>query len=98
MNLFEYLKAETYEIINPLEAKTFQGLLESLTGAIREIAIVIAGVMYVWAGVQLLTSQGKPEKVTSAKKLLWYTTIGLVIILIGSGFIDLIKSILEAGV
>lgn len=89
--------SNTYRIENPLKADDFQGLLQTVAGGIREVAIVIAVIMYVWAGVQLLTSQGKPEKVASAKKLLWYTTIGLVVVLIGEGFIDLIKSILNAG-
>ena len=61
------------------------------------MAIPIAVAMIVYAGILFLTSQGDPGKITKARQVLTYAVIGLAIILIGSGFITLIQSILELG-
>ncbi len=92
-----FLLAQTYTIENPLGTKDIGELFRRLSGALLDIAIPIAVVMYVWAGILLLTAGGKPENVTKAKKFFLYTTIGLVVIFIGGGFVSLIQSILNAG-
>ena len=53
--------------------------------------------MIVWAGIRFLYSRGNPTEVTAAKKILQYAIVGLAIILIGSGFVTLIESILNLG-
>ncbi len=87
----------TYTIPNPLGTTDITTLFQKLSAALLDIAIPIAVVMYVWAGILLLTAGGKPENVAKAKKYFLYTTIGLVVIFIGGGFVSLIRSILNAG-
>ena len=53
--------------------------------------------MIVYSGVLFLTAQGNPQTVTKARDLLKWAVVGLAIILIGSGFITLIQSILDLG-
>ena len=89
--------ARTYTITNPLSANNLQDVLNSRTGRFMEIVIPIAVIMYVWAGVNLLIAAGRPEYINRAKTIFRYTTIGLVVIFIGGGFVDLIRSILNAG-
>jgi len=53
--------------------------------------------MIILAGIMFLISRGEPNKIQTAKKILLYAVIGLAVILIGKGFVDLINSIIELG-
>ncbi len=89
----------TFNIENPLKggANDFAGLVNIIAQWIFNLAIPIAVAMIVYAGILFLTAAGEPAKVTKAKEVLKYAVIGLAIILIGKGFVTLIKSILELG-
>jgi hypothetical protein len=89
----------SFNIPNPLRggANDFASLIRIIAQWIFNLAIPIAVAMIVYAGILFLTSQGEPAKITKAKEVLTYAVIGLAIILIGSGFITLIQSILELG-
>ena len=89
----------SFEIPNPLKggATDFAGLVKVIAQWLFNLAIPIAVAMIVYAGILFLTSQGDPGKITKARQVLTYAVIGLAIILIGSGFITLIQSILELG-
>ena len=87
-----------YTIPNPLGPNSdFTTLFSKISAAILYVAIAVATVMYVWAGVLYLTAGAKPGNVDKAKKYFLYTTLGLVVIFIGGGFVDLIRSILNVG-
>jgi len=57
--------------------------------------VPVATIIFLYAGFLFLTSGGDEEKVKKAKRAVTYAIVGLVIVLIGAGFITLIKSILE---
>ncbi len=85
------------EIENPIGASTLEDIVKGISSHIIEIVIPIAVLMYVLAGVNLLIAAGRPEYITRAKTIFKWTTIGLLVIFIGGGFVDLIRSILNAG-
>lgn len=89
----------SFNIENPLKggASDFTSLVKIIAQWIFNLAIPIAVAMIVYSGILFLTAQGEPGKVTKAKDVLKYAVIGLAIILIGSGFVTLIQSILELG-
>ena len=89
----------SFEIPNPLKggASDFTSLVKIIAQWIFNLAIPIAVAMIVYSGILFLTAAGEPAKVTKAKEVLKYAVIGLAIILIGSGFVTLIQSILELG-
>lgn len=88
-----------FEVPNPLQggANTVAELVGIIVKWIFSIAIPIAVAVIVYSGILFLTSKGDPGKVTKAREMLQYAVIGLAIILVGSGFISLIRSILELG-
>ncbi|MEX2090615.1 MAG: pilin [Candidatus Paceibacterota bacterium] len=88
-----------FEIPNPLSggADDLAGLVKVLAQWLFNLAIPIAVVMIVYSGVLFLTAQGNPQQVTKAKDVLKWAVVGLAIILIGSGFVTLIQSILDLG-
>lgn len=89
----------SFEITNPLKggATDFTSLVKIIAQWIFNLAIPIAVAMIVYSGILFLTAQGEPAKVTKAKEVLKYAVIGLAIILIGSGFVTLIQSVLDLG-
>lgn len=84
---------------NPLKggASDFTSLVKIIAQWIFNLAIPIAVAMIVYSGILFLTAAGETAKVTKAREVLKYAVIGLAIILIGSGFVTLIQSILELG-
>lgn len=85
-----------FNIQNPLGASDLADIIKKLTDALRNLAIPVGVVMILWAGFNYLTAAGNPAKITKANKILMYTAIGLAIVFIGGGFVDLIKSIIGA--
>ncbi|PIR42100.1 MAG: hypothetical protein COV30_00140 [Candidatus Yanofskybacteria bacterium CG10_big_fil_rev_8_21_14_0_10_37_15] len=88
-----------FSIPNPLKggADDLSGLIKIIAQWIFNLAIPIAVIMIIYSGVLFLTAQGNSQQVTKAKDVLKWAVVGLAIILIGSGFVTLIKSILELG-
>lgn len=90
-------KEYPFQVPNPLQgdAETVADLVGLIVKWLFSIAIPIAVAVIVYSGILFLTSKGDPGKITKAKQFLTYAVIGLAIILVGSGFISLIRSILE---
>lgn len=85
-----------FKIENPLGSRDLDELIGKLTDALRNLAIPVGVVMILWGGFNYLTAAGNPTKIQKANKILLYTAIGLAIVFIGGGFVDLIKSIIGA--
>src|SRR3989344_1652576 len=83
------------QLCNPVGINNLKDLAVRIGGVIKDLAIPIPVIIIIWAGVQFLIAGGNTERVTTARKALAYAVIGLAIIFIGSGFIDLIQSILS---
>ena len=86
-----------YTIDNPLGVQNLEDIFKVITGRLLEIVIPIAVLLYIYAGVTLLIANGRQDYVKRAKETFTTTSIGLFVILIGGGFVDLIRSILNAG-
>ncbi|MEK7194971.1 MAG: hypothetical protein AAB561_00015 [Patescibacteria group bacterium] len=86
-----------FDIPNPIKANDFIGLITEISRWITAIAIPIAVITIVYAGILWLTAGAYPKNVDKAKQVLRYALIGLAIIIIGRGFITLIESIINLG-
>ncbi len=80
---------------NPLGVDSFQELIKIIGDKLLIIAIPIAVIFIIWAGIRFVVSKGEKGEIDAAKKMLWYTIIGLAVIFIGKGFITLITDILN---
>lgn len=78
---------------NPLTATSFSEITENIIKWIVNIGILIAVVMIIYSGLLFMTAAGEEEKITKAKKALMWSLIGLAILLIGKGWISIIKSL-----
>jgi len=83
---------------NPIQGVDDLGdVVKRISDSLFGIAVPIAALMYIYAGIKMMLSRGKPEGYREAGKIILYTSIGLAIILIGEGFVSLIKSIIALG-
>ena len=82
------------QICNPLTTDSFEDLLGAITNFIFWVGMALAPVMLIIAGFMFVTSAGSPERVKTAQKMALYTVIGLAIILLASGLVAVLKSII----
>lgn len=87
-------KSSWATIENPLKYDNFQDILGAVANFLWKIGLALAPVMLIIAGFMFVTSGGSPERVAGAKKMMLYTLIGLAIILLASGLIAVLKSII----
>ena len=87
--------SQSFEIPNPIGVDNFQDLVNIIGRWIFNLAIPIAVIIIIYAGVLMLTSGGEPKRFQQGTQALKYAVIGLAVVLIGKGFVSLIKSILS---
>lgn len=83
--------------IEPYGPTDFVDLVNTIARWIFNIAIPVAIIMIIYAGIMMILAQGDSGKFNKARDILKYAVLGLVVIFIGKGFISLIKSILSLG-
>ncbi|XOB41973.1 MAG: hypothetical protein ACKKMS_01105 [Candidatus Nealsonbacteria bacterium] len=88
------LMAQIIEIENPLEAESFEDLLNAIVNFIFWVAIAIAPIMIMIAAFFFLTAGGDPKRIETAKKIILWTLIGLAIILLAKGLISVLREII----
>jgi len=81
-------------ISNPLNADSFSELIQGIINWVIIIGQSIAVIMIIWSGFLFMTSEGDPEKISKAKKSLTWALVGLLVLLIGDGFIGIVKDLL----
>jgi len=59
------------------------------------LGLLIAVVMFIWVGISWM--RGTPDSQQRAKRRFWNVSIGVVIILMASGFVEFVKSVLGCG-
>jgi type IV secretory pathway VirB2 component (pilin) len=86
---------QNFEILNPIGIDSFQDLVNVIGRWIFNLAIPIAVIIIIYAGVLMLTSGGDPGRFKNGRQALLYAVLGLAVVLIGKGFVTLIQSILS---
>lgn len=82
-------------IENPLKADTLPKFINKIIDFIFVIAIALAPLLTLIAGFYFITSGGDPGRVKTAKDIILYTFIGLLIIFLAKGVISVIQSVLS---
>ena len=80
---------------NPLCAKSFEELLNIVVNIVFTISLAIAPILFILAGFYFVTAAGKPEQVETAKKMILWTVIGLIVIICSKGIINLFTEIMQ---
>ena len=88
------LSVSAINIENPIKYNTFVELINAIIIFIYEISLVLATLFIVIAGFYFVTASGDPAKIKTGQDIIKYTLIGLLIILLATGLIAVIKSVL----
>jgi hypothetical protein len=84
-----------FHLTNPLACNTIPECIEKIISFILWIAGAILPIIIIIAGFLFLTSGGDPEKVRTAKRMIFWAVIGLAIISLAKGIISLIESVIS---
>jgi len=88
----------TFKLENPFKgASDLMGLIKVIGQWIFNLAIPVAVIFIIVGGLQFLFAGANPALAQKGKTTLKYAIIGLAIVLIGQGFVTLIKSVIELG-
>ena len=87
------LTVEGVTIDNPIEAETFAQLIDAIINIIFMLAIAIAPIMFIISGFYFITAVGDMEKINTAKRIILWTLIGLLVVMSAKGFIMLFGEI-----
>lgn len=89
---YDYSKYDPWPDVNDI----FQ-LVNTFSNFLIMIAVPLAVIFIIYAGILLLISGGDKSKITKARNMIWYTVLGFAALVIGRGFYLLIESILNLG-
>jgi amino acid transporter len=83
---------------NPLKCSSDENCLMEIvgkiTGILQVVAIAVAVIMIIVAGIQYMTSSGSEDKTKKAKSTILYALIGVAVITLANFIVGLIKEIL----
>jgi len=83
-------------IENPLGAgTTFASLLDNILQFLSIIGGVVVVLVVAFAGIRFLTSAGRPEEVSAAKKMVIYAVVGYMVLLLSRALVSFISGILS---
>ncbi|KPJ57101.1 hypothetical protein AMJ49_02185 [Parcubacteria bacterium DG_74_2] len=86
--------AQGIVIPNPLTATSIEEVIEGIVDFLFYVALAVAPLMWIIAGLLLTFAAGDPKKVDTAKKIAFYTVIGFAIVMFAKGIISVLKDIL----
>ena len=87
------LAIQAVTIENPLSSNTFQAFLEKIVDFLFVIAVGIAPIMILIAGFLFMSAKGEPEKIQTAKRMITWVIIGLIVISAAKGLIRLFRQV-----
>lgn len=87
------VKGGAVVIENPLGTDSMTDLIDKIISIIWYLSVVIAPIMITVAGFYFVTSMGDPQKVATAKKIILWVLIGLLITTSAKGIIELFQEI-----
>ena len=77
-----------------IEAKSIEEIINLIVNYILWAAVLLVPLMIIIAAFYFLTSGGNPEKINTAKRIIFWTLIGLFIVLLAKAIPAIIKQII----
>ena len=81
-------------IPNPLGHDTFGDLIHAIVSFVRNVALMIAPIIFIIAGLMYYFSAGNAEQAKKATNLIKWAIVGLAIILVANGITAIVKDIM----
>jgi hypothetical protein len=84
----------TLELTSPIKHNTFKGLIYGIVDVLFTISLILAPLFLIVGGFYFISSVGDISKVAAGKKIILFTLIGFVIILLAKGIVELFEEAL----
>jgi hypothetical protein len=84
--------SETITFGSPV--KSLEKLVLVILNYLFTAGLFLATILIVYAGILMITSSGNEEQFAKGKRLIVYAILGLVLVIMGRGIVDLIKNYL----
>jgi hypothetical protein len=85
----------TGQLEPPIEHETFEDLIGAIISFIFTIALVLAPLLIIIGGFYFVAAAGDAKKIETGKRIILYTLIGFLIILISRGLVEVIKGLIK---
>ncbi len=95
--IFFPLATHAQKLIDPLGGSDLRVIIGRIIGAALGFSGVLALAMFVWGGIQWMTSAGSPDAVKRAKATLSSAAIGLVIIFTSYTLVSAVITAITSG-
>ena len=82
------------EFKNPIEKESIAEVITGIVGWVYKIALIVAPLMIILGGFYLVTAAGDPERVNTGKKIITWTIVGIVVVLLATSVKVVIESLL----
>ncbi len=70
-------------------------LVDAIANWLLGIGLTISTIVILWAALQFIIAGGSEERVSKARKTLWYAIIGMTVLLLAKGVTSVIKAFLS---
>ena len=81
-------------ICNPLRSTNIADIIKNIVTLLFNFALVLTPVMVVVSGIMFVTAAGDPGRISTAKSILLWTAVGLVIIILSRGLVAVLATII----
>lgn len=78
---------------NPLNVSSFWDFIYKIVDFVYTLSLWVVPIIIIVAGYYFITAMGQPEKINTAKKIILWALIGLVVIMSAKGLIMLFKDV-----
>lgn len=87
-----FVKAQQgIQIENPLQYDTIHEVIEAIANALMWFGIIVVPLLVLVGALVIMTSAGDSARVSRGKKIIFYSLIGLALILLARGVIGMVN-------
>ncbi len=86
---YKYLPCENGDVVD-FELRYIWLILAAVLEMLLLLAGILAVAYFIYGGFVIMTSQGNPERISSGRNVILHATIGLVIVVLSAGFVQLV--------
>ncbi|MDD4358728.1 MAG: pilin [Candidatus Pacebacteria bacterium] len=82
-------------LVNPIGISSLSGLLIAVAKWLEKIGLILAPLFFVIGGIMFITANGDTKKIDNGKKLMFYTAIGIIVILLAESLATALQNFIK---
>ena len=90
---FLSVSSASAQLVNPLASQNFQELLDRIINGLSWIGLALAPMFVLIAAFYLLTAAGNPAQIERGKRIIVYTLVGILVIIMAKGMVAFLFNI-----